>query len=89
MGEFAVTLSAAKFHSLALLLLFASGTPRDIVNKLNAAVNAVLAKPALAARFHELGGEPMPMSPVEFGKLIADETVKWAKVVKSAGLKAE
>ena len=65
------------------------GTPSDIVNKLNAAVNAVLAKPALAARFHELGGEPMPMSPAEFGKLVADETVKWAKVVKSAGLKAE
>jgi len=65
------------------------GTPPDIVNKLNAAVNAVLAKPALAARFRELGGEPMPMSPAEFGKLVADETIKWAKLVKSAGLKAE
>ncbi len=65
------------------------GTPPEIVDKLNAAVNAVLAKPALAARFHELGGEPMPMSPAEFGKLVADETVKWAKVVKFAGVKAE
>ena len=40
-------------------------------------------------RFHELGGEVMPMSPAEFGKLVADETAKWAKVVKSAGLKVE
>ena len=40
-------------------------------------------------RFHELGGEVMPMSPAAFGKLVADETAKWAKVVKSAGLKVE
>ena len=65
------------------------GMPGEIVAKLNAAVNAVLAKPALKARLNELGGEPMPMSPAEFGKLVADETAKWAKVVKSAGLKVE
>jgi tripartite-type tricarboxylate transporter receptor subunit TctC len=65
------------------------GIPPEIVGKLNAAVNAVLAKPALKDRFHDLGGEPMPMSPAEFGHLVADETVKWAKVVKSAGLKVE
>jgi tripartite-type tricarboxylate transporter receptor subunit TctC len=65
------------------------GMPPDIVGKLNAAVNAVLAKPELKARFHDLGGEVMPMSSAEFGKLVADETTKWAKVVKSAGLKVE
>ena len=65
------------------------GIPPEIVTKLNAAVNAVLANPKLKERFHELGGEPMPMSPAEFGKLVADETAKWAKVVKSAGLKVE
>jgi tripartite-type tricarboxylate transporter receptor subunit TctC len=65
------------------------GMPGEIVAKLNAAVNAVLAKPELLQRFHDLGGEVMPMSPVEFGKLVADETDKWAKVVKSAGLKVE
>ena len=65
------------------------GMPPEIVGKLNAAVNAVLAKPELKARFHDLGGEVMPISPAEFGKLIADETAKWAKVVKSAGLKVE
>jgi tripartite-type tricarboxylate transporter receptor subunit TctC len=65
------------------------GIPPDIVAKLNTAINAVLTKPELKARFHDLGGEVMPMSPAEFGKLVADETAKWAKVVKSAGLKVE
>ena len=65
------------------------GMPPEIVAKLNAAVNAVLANPKIKDRFHELGGEVMPMSPAEFGKLVADETAKWAKVVKSAGLKVE
>jgi tripartite-type tricarboxylate transporter receptor subunit TctC len=65
------------------------GTPPEIVDKLNAAVNAVLADAKLKARFHELGGEPMPMSPAEFGKLVADETAKWADVVKFAGVKVE
>jgi tripartite-type tricarboxylate transporter receptor subunit TctC len=54
------------------------GMPPEIVEKLNAAVNAVLANPKLKERFHDLGGEPMPMSPAEFGKLVADETAKWA-----------
>jgi tripartite-type tricarboxylate transporter receptor subunit TctC len=65
------------------------GMPPEIVSKLNAAVNAVLAKPELKARFHDLGGEVMPMNAAEFGKLAADETAKWAKVVKSAGLTVE
>jgi tripartite-type tricarboxylate transporter receptor subunit TctC len=47
-----------------------------VVEKLNNAVNAVLANPKLIARFRELGGEPMQMTPAEFGKLIADETDK-------------
>jgi tripartite-type tricarboxylate transporter receptor subunit TctC len=65
------------------------GIPPEIVAKLNAAVNAVLAKPELKERFRQLGGEVMPMGPAQFGKLVADETVKWAKVVKFAGLKVE
>jgi tripartite-type tricarboxylate transporter receptor subunit TctC len=65
------------------------GIPAEIVAKLNAAVNAALAKPELKERFRQLGGEVMPMSPAAFGKLVADETVKWAKVVKFAGLKVE
>jgi tripartite-type tricarboxylate transporter receptor subunit TctC len=65
------------------------GMPPEIVDKLNAAINAVLANPKLKERFHDLGGEVMPMSPAEFGKLVADETDKWAKVVKSASLKVQ
>jgi tripartite-type tricarboxylate transporter receptor subunit TctC len=65
------------------------GIPPEIVAKLNAAINAVLANPKIKERFHDLGGEVMPMSPAEYGHLVADETVKWAKVVKSAGLKVE
>ena len=65
------------------------GTPPEVVEKLNRAVNAVLANPKLVARFRELGGEPMPMTPAEFGKLIADETDKWGKVISVAHIKLE
>jgi tripartite-type tricarboxylate transporter receptor subunit TctC len=65
------------------------GMPGEIVARLNAAVSAVLANPKLQERFHDLGGEVMPMRPAEFGRLVADETAKWAKVVKSAGLTVE
>jgi tripartite-type tricarboxylate transporter receptor subunit TctC len=65
------------------------GTPPDVVDMLNAAVNAVLADPKLKARLAELGGEPMPMTPAQFGKLIADETEKWARVIRAASIKPE
>ena len=65
------------------------GTPSDAVDKLNKAVNAALADPAMVKRFAELGAVPMPMSPAEFGKLVADETVKWKKVVEFAGISVE
>ena len=65
------------------------GTPPEVVETLNRAVNAVLANPKLIARFRELGGEPMPMTPAVFGKLIADETDKWGKVISVAHIKLE
>ncbi|MGB6537761.1 MAG: tripartite tricarboxylate transporter substrate binding protein [Xanthobacteraceae bacterium] len=65
------------------------GTPPEIVDKLNKAVNTVLGNPALKARFHQLGGEVMPMGSAQFGKLLVDETAKWAKVVKFAGVSVE
>jgi tripartite-type tricarboxylate transporter receptor subunit TctC len=65
------------------------GTPPEIVAKLNQAVNAVLADPKLQARLHELGGDPMPMTPDEFGQLVASETEKWAKVIRSADIHLE
>jgi len=65
------------------------GTPPDVVAKLNSAVNAVLANPKLKTRMQELGGDPMPMTPEGFGKLVADETQKWAKVIRSANIHLE
>ena len=64
-------------------------TPAEIVEKLNKEINAGLANPTLKARIADLGGVPMPMTPSDFGKLIADETEKWGKVVKFAGIKVE
>jgi tripartite-type tricarboxylate transporter receptor subunit TctC len=64
-------------------------TPAEIVNRLNAAINACLADPALNARFADVGGMPFSSSPAEFGNFIAAETEKWAKVIKFAGLKQE
>ena len=65
------------------------GTPPDIIDTLNRAVNAVLADPRLQARFAELGGAPMPMTPAQFGELVIAETEKWAKVVKLSGAKPD
>ncbi len=65
------------------------GTPSEAVDKLNKAVNAALADPAMVKRFAELGAVPMPMSPQEFGKLVADETAKWRKVVEFAGVSVD
>jgi tripartite-type tricarboxylate transporter receptor subunit TctC len=62
-------------------------TPPDIVNKLNTEINAALADPKIASRMADLGGVPMPMSPGEFGKLIASEIDKWGKVIKFANIK--
>jgi len=63
-------------------------TPKDIVDKLNGTITAGLHDPQLLAKLKDLGGEPMPMTPDQFGKFLADETGKWAKVVKFSGAKA-
>jgi tripartite-type tricarboxylate transporter receptor subunit TctC len=64
-------------------------TPADIVARLNQEINAGLADPAIKARFADLGGVPAPLSSAEFGKFMAAETEKWAKVIKFANIKAE
>jgi tripartite-type tricarboxylate transporter receptor subunit TctC len=64
-------------------------TPADIVERLNKETNAAFADAAMKARFAAISGEPIEGTPAQFGKLIADETEKWAKVVKFAGLKVE
>ncbi len=65
------------------------GTPAEIVNTLNKAINEVLKDPKIVARFAELGGVPAPMTPEDYGKHIADETEKWRKVVEFAGVSVE
>src|SRR5262245_6860699 len=64
-------------------------TPAEIIDSLNREINAGLADPKMKSRLAVLGGTVLPGSPADFGKLITDETEKWAKVIKSAGIKAE
>jgi tripartite-type tricarboxylate transporter receptor subunit TctC len=64
-------------------------TPVEIVDKLNKEINAAIADPGMKARFAAIGGEPLPGSPAEFGKLISEETEKWGRVVRAAGIKPE
>ncbi len=62
-------------------------TPAEIVDKLNKEINAALADPKIKARLADLGGTVLAGSPADFGKLIADETEKWAKVIRAADIK--
>jgi len=84
-GEFLPGYEASFWYGVGV----PKNTPAEIVDKLNEAINAGLADPTIKARLTDLGGVPMPMSPAEFGKLIADETEKWAKVIRDANIKAE
>jgi tripartite-type tricarboxylate transporter receptor subunit TctC len=64
-------------------------TPAEIIDKLNKEINAALADAKMKARLADMGGILMPGSAAEFGKLIADETEKWGKVIRAANVKAE
>ena len=65
------------------------GTPAEIVVRLNKEINMALSEPKIMLRFSGLGATVLPGTPADFGKLIADETAKWAKVIKAAGIKAD
>jgi tripartite-type tricarboxylate transporter receptor subunit TctC len=65
------------------------GTPRAIIDKLNAEVNAILAEPAIRTKLEEMGGMFMNGTPEAFGKIVESETEKWAKVVQSSGAKVD
>jgi tripartite-type tricarboxylate transporter receptor subunit TctC len=64
-------------------------TPGEIIGKLNSEINAALADPRMKARLADLGGIVLPGTPADFGKLIADDTEKWAKVIRTANIKVE
>ena len=83
-GEFVPGYEASTFYGIGA----PKNTPPDIVEKLNREINAALADPAIKSRLAALGTTVLTSSPADFGRLIADETEKWAKVVKFAGIKA-
>ena len=83
--EFVKGFEASNWYGIAA----PRNTPSDIINRLNKEINASLADPRLKARLADLGATPMPMTPADFGKLIADETEKWGKVIRAANIKAE
>jgi len=84
-GEFVLGYEASAWFGVGA----PKNTPSQIIDKLNEAINAGLADPKIKARLADLGGTPLVGSPAEFGKLIADETEKWGKVVKFTGIKAD
>jgi tripartite-type tricarboxylate transporter receptor subunit TctC len=84
-GDFVRGYEASQWYGIGAPL----NTPAEIVDRLNREINAAIADPTMKARFAAIGGEPLPGSPAAFGKLIAAETEKWAKVVRAAGIQAE
>jgi tripartite-type tricarboxylate transporter receptor subunit TctC len=82
--------SLSGFEASAFVAIGApKNTPTEIIGRLNHEINAGLADPKIKARLAELGGTAFVGSPADFGKFIADETEKWAKVIKFAGVKAD
>jgi tripartite-type tricarboxylate transporter receptor subunit TctC len=84
-GEFVPGYEATGFSGVGA----PKNTPAAIIEKLNKEVNAGLADPKIKVRLADLDGTELPGSPADFGKLIADETEKWAKVVKFSGAKVD
>jgi tripartite-type tricarboxylate transporter receptor subunit TctC len=84
-GDFVPGYEASQWYGLAA----PANTPPDIVDRLNREISAALADPGMKARLAAIGGAPLPGSAAEFGKLIAEETEKWAKVVRAAGIKPD
>ena len=85
MGEFVPGYEASTWYGVGA----PRNTPAEIVDKLNREINAALADPKMKARLADLGGTALSVSPADFGKLIADETEKWGKVVKFSGARPD
>jgi tripartite-type tricarboxylate transporter receptor subunit TctC len=80
---------ANKLARIAWAVLATRNTPVSIIERLNREINAILADPKIKAQLSDLGSTPLTGSPADFGKLIADETEKWSKVIRAANIKAE
>jgi tripartite-type tricarboxylate transporter receptor subunit TctC len=84
-GEFVPGYEASSWYGVCA----PKNTPAEIIDRLNKEINAGLADPKLKARFADLGGTVLAGPPADFGKLIADETDKWGKVIKAVGIKPD
>ena len=84
-GEFVPGYEASGWYGIGA----PKGTPVEIIDMLNKEINAALGDPKMKARLADLGGTPLVGSPADFGRLIADDTEKWGKVIRAAGIKAE
>ena len=84
-GEFLPGYEGSNWYGLGV----PKATPAEIVNKLNKEVNAAFDDHKMKARLADLGGTPLPGPPVQFGRLITEETEKWGKVIRNANIKAE
>jgi tripartite-type tricarboxylate transporter receptor subunit TctC len=84
-GEFVPGYEASQWYGIGA----PRNTPTEVIERLNRETNGVLADPKMTARLAELGASVLSGSPADFGKLIVDETAKWAKVVKLSGAKPD
>ena len=84
-GDFVTGYEASTFHGIGV----PKSAPTEIIGRLNKEINAVLADPKLKARLADLGATVPGGSPVDFGKLVAEETEKWGKVIKASVAKAD
>jgi tripartite-type tricarboxylate transporter receptor subunit TctC len=84
-GEFVPGYESSTFYGVGA----PKNTPTEIIDKLNKQINAGLADPKIKARLASLGGTALAGSPADFGKLIAEETEKWGKVIRAANIKAD
>jgi tripartite-type tricarboxylate transporter receptor subunit TctC len=85
LGEFVPGYEASQWYGIGA----PRNTPAEIIDKLNKDINAGLVDPRMKARFANIGGTVLPGSPADFGKLIAEETEKWGKVIRAANIKPE
>jgi tripartite-type tricarboxylate transporter receptor subunit TctC len=84
-GDYLPGYEASSFHGIGA----PKNTPTEIIDKLNREINSVLADPRMTARLTDLGGTALVGSPADFGNLFAEETEKWAKVIRAAHVKAD